>query len=155
MNFLLVFKYSNYLPSCKNQKKLYAIHSWEKCPTARTDRKRDSQMDRQKDKGDFIGHSVEQGSKVQYNPNKKKENIPLDDMIVDMLSNKKCNPTGTELFIRGRKLNISLVVLQNFILKFQKNTRLNSTYFFIMRTLNKREPQQIETNHFSDIDFKT
>ena len=46
--------------------------------------------------------------------------IVFDDMIVDMLSSKKINPRVTEVFIRGRKLNISLVLLQNLILLFQK-----------------------------------
>ena len=48
----------------------------------------------------------------EYNPNKKrKRTIVFDDMIADMLSNKNCNPVVTELFIRGRKLNISLVFI--------------------------------------------
>ena len=48
----------------------------------------------------------------QYNPNKKRKIlIVFDDMIADILSNKKLNPILTELFIRGRKLNISLVFL--------------------------------------------
>ena len=43
----------------------------------------------------------------EYNSNKKQEIlIAFDDMIADMLSNKKLNPIVTELFIRGRKLNI-------------------------------------------------
>ena len=47
-----------------------------------------------------------------FNPNKKwKILIAFDDMIVDMLSNKKLNPIVTELFIRGRKLNISFVFI--------------------------------------------
>ena len=46
--------------------------------------------------------------------------IVFDDMIVDMLNSKKINPRVTEVFIRGRKLNISLVLLQNLILLFQK-----------------------------------
>ena len=46
----------------------------------------------------------------EYDPNKKsKIFIIFDDVTADMLSNKKLNPLGTELFIRGRKLNISLV----------------------------------------------
>ena len=46
----------------------------------------------------------------EYNPDKKhKTLIVFNDMIADMLSNKKLNPIVTELFIRGRKLNISLV----------------------------------------------
>ena len=47
-----------------------------------------------------------------YNPNKKRKIlIVYDDMIADMFSNKKLNPIVTELFIRGRKLNISLVFI--------------------------------------------
>ena len=46
--------------------------------------------------------------------------IVFDDMIVDMLSSKKINPRVTEVFIRVRKLNIPLVLLQNLILLFQK-----------------------------------
>ena len=46
--------------------------------------------------------------------------IVFDAMIVDMLSSKKINPRVTEVFIRVRKLNISLVLLQNLILLFQK-----------------------------------
>ena len=55
--------------------------------------------------------------------NLDKENkilIVFDDMIADMISNKKLNSIITELFIRGRKLNISLVLLFNHTLKFQK-----------------------------------
>ena len=48
----------------------------------------------------------------EYNPNKKRKIlIVFDDTIADMLSNKKLNPIVTELFIRGRKLNISLVFI--------------------------------------------
>ena len=55
-----------------------------------------------------------------YNPNKKhKILIIFDDTIVDMLSNKKLNPMYTELFTRGRKLNI-LFLLHNVILLYQK-----------------------------------
>ena len=47
-----------------------------------------------------------------YSTNKKRKIlIALDDMIADMLSNKKLDPAVTELFIRGRKLNISLVFI--------------------------------------------
>ena len=45
----------------------------------------------------------------KYNPIKKRKKlIVFDDKIFDMLSNKKLNPIVTELFIRGRKLNMSL-----------------------------------------------
>ena len=48
----------------------------------------------------------------KYNPNKKRKIFVIfDDMIPDMLSNKKLNPIVIELFIRGRKLNISIVFI--------------------------------------------
>ena len=90
-----------------------------------------------------------------YNPMKKREIlIVFDDMIADMISNNKLNPIVTELFIRGRKLNISIVFITQSYLKVPKDVRLNSTHFFIMKIPNKRELQQIALNHSSDIDFK-
>ena len=55
-------------------------------------------------------------------------------MIADMLSNKKINPIVTELFIRGRKLNISLVFITQSFSTIPKNIRLNSTHYFVMKT---------------------
>ena len=75
-------------------------------------------------------------------------------MIVDMINNKKLNLIGIELFIRGRKLNISLVFMTQSYFKVPKDVRLNPTLFFIMRIPNKRELQQIAINHSSDTDFK-
>ena len=80
--------------------------------------------------------------------------IVFDDMIADMMNNKKLNPIVTELFIRERKLNISIVFITQSYFKVPKDVRLNSTHFFIMKILNKRELQQIALNHSSDIDFK-
>ena len=80
--------------------------------------------------------------------------IVFDDMIADMINNKKLNPIVTELFIRGRKLNISIVFITQSYFKVPKDVRLNSTHFFIMKILNKRELQQIALNQSSDIDFK-
>ena len=90
-----------------------------------------------------------------YNPGKnRKVLIVFDDMIADMINNKKLNPIVTELFIRGRKLNISIVFITQWYFKVPKDVRLNSTYLFIMKIPNKRELQQIALNHSSDIDFK-
>ena len=90
-----------------------------------------------------------------YDPNKKRKIlIVFDDMIADMLSNKKLNPIVTELFIRGRKLNISLVFITQSYFAVPKNIRLNSTHYFVMKIPNKRELQQIAFNHSSDIDFQ-
>ena len=59
-----------------------------------------------------------------------------------------------ELFVRGRKLNISLVFIMQSYFKFRKDVRLNTTYFFITKILNKRELQNIAQNHSSDINTK-
>ena len=67
---------------------------------------------------------------------KRKILIAFDDMIADMI-NKKLNPVVTELFIRGRKLNISLVFITQSYFKVPKEVRVNVTHFFIMKTLNK------------------
>ena len=75
-------------------------------------------------------------------------------MIAGMINNKKLNPVATELFIRGRKLNISLVFIAQSYFKVPKDVRLNSTHFFIMKIPNKRELEQTGSNYPSDIDFK-
>ena len=85
---------------------------------------------------------------------KRKVLIVFDDMIADMINNNKLNPIVTELFIRRRKLNISIVFITQSYFKVPKDVRLNSTHFFIMKIPNKRELQQIALNHSSDIDFK-
>ena len=91
----------------------------------------------------------------EYNPIKKRKVlIVFYDMITDMINNNKLNPVVTELFIRGRKLNISIVFITQSYFKLPKDIRLNSTHFFIMKIPNKRELQQIALNHLSDIDVK-
>ena len=90
----------------------------------------------------------------EYNPNKKRKKlIVFDDMIPDMLSNKNINTTITELYIRCKKLNISLVFITQFHVVVTKNVVLNSMHYFIMKLPNKRELQRIAFNHPSDIDF--
>ena len=75
-------------------------------------------------------------------------------MISDMINNKKLNSIVTELFIRGRKLNISLVFITQSYFKVPKDVRLNTTHFFIMKIPNRRELQQIALDNSSNIDFK-
>ena len=75
----------------------------------------------------------------EYNPNKEhKILIAFDDVIADMLSNKKRNPTVTELFIRGRKLDISQIFITQSYFSVAKNIRLNSTHYFIMKSPTSR-----------------
>ena len=88
---------------------------------------------------------------------KNKENkilIVFEDIIADMIHNKKLNSIVTELFIRGRKINISLVFITQTIIKVPKDVRLNTSHFFIAKVQNKRELQQIAINHSSDINTK-
>ena len=86
--------------------------------------------------------------------NRDKENeilIVFDYMIADMTSNKTVDSVVTELFIRGRKLNISLAFIAQSYFKDPKDARLNTTLFFIAKIPNKREFQEIARNHSSDI----
>ena len=90
-----------------------------------------------------------------YNFNKEnKIFIVFDDMIADMINNKKLNSVVTELFNRCRELNISLVFISQSYFKVPKDVRNNNTHFFIMKIPNKRELQQIAINHSSDINTK-
>ena len=90
-----------------------------------------------------------------YNPDKEnKILIVFDDMIADMIHNKKLDSVVTELFIRGRKLNISLVFITQSYFKVPKDVRLNTTHFFIAKISNKRELRDIAINHSSDISTK-
>ena len=75
-------------------------------------------------------------------------------MIADMINNKKLNSIVTELFIRGKTLNISFLFVTQSYFKVPKDIRLNSTHFFIMKIPNERELQQIALNHSSDISSK-
>ena len=91
----------------------------------------------------------------EYTPNKKsKILINLDDLIADILSITKLNPTVTELFIRDGKLNISVVFITQSYCAMLKSIRPNSTHYFIRKIPNKWELQQTAFSHSSDIDFK-
>ena len=90
----------------------------------------------------------------KYADKERKILIVFDDMIADMINIKKLNSIVTDLFIRGRKLNISLAFITQSYFKVPEDVRLNSTQFFIMKIPNKRELQQIALNHPSDINSK-
>ena len=90
-----------------------------------------------------------------YNPDKEnKILIVFDDVIADMIHNRKLNSIVTKLFIKGRKLNISLVFITQSYCKVPKDVRLNTSHFFIAKIKNKRELQEIAINHSSDINTK-
>ena len=75
-------------------------------------------------------------------------------MIADMVHNKKLDSIVTELFIRGRKLNISLIFITQSYFKVPKDVRLNITHFFIAKIPDKRELREITINHSLDISTK-
>ena len=88
-----------------------------------------------------------------YNLHKENKILIVFDMIADMINDKKLNSIATELFIRGRKLNISLVFITQSYFKVSKDVRLNTTHFFIPKIPNKGELNHI-ANHSSDINTK-
>ena len=74
----------------------------------------------------------------EYNLNKKQKILTVfDDVVADMLGNKKLKPRVTELFIKKRKLNISLVFITQSYFAVPKNIRLNSTHYFFIKIPNK------------------
>ena len=80
--------------------------------------------------------------KILKNTNQIKRLIVFDDMVTHMLSNKRVNPIVTELFIRVRKLNISLVFIRQYYFAVPKNITLNSTHYFVMKIPSRRELQE-------------
>ena len=90
-----------------------------------------------------------------YNPNRKRKIlIVFDGMITDIMPNKTFQARIKELFIRCRKLNISLVFIIQSYFSAPKDVRLISTHYLIMKINNRKELQNIAINHSADIDYK-
>ena len=90
-----------------------------------------------------------------YNPLRKpKVLIVFDDMIADIMANKKCQQILEELSIRSRKTNISLVFISKSYFLVPKNVRLNCMHYYIMKISNQIELSNIAQNHTSDIVYK-
>ena len=90
-----------------------------------------------------------------YNPiRKRKKLIVFDDMIADIMTNKKFQAIIKELFIRCRKLNISLIFMTQSYFSVRKDARLNTTHYFIMKISDKIELQNMSCNHSADINYK-
>ena len=89
-----------------------------------------------------------------YNPSRKRKVVTVfNDMIADIMANKRFQATIKELFIRCRKLNVSLVFITQSFFSVSKDVRLNSTHYLITNMNNKRELQNIAINHSADIDY--
>ena len=90
-----------------------------------------------------------------YNLNRKRKIlIVFNDMIADIMTNKRFQGITKELFIRCRKLNISLVFITQSYFSVPKDVRLNLTHYLIMKINNRKELQNIAINHSADIDYK-
>ena len=90
-----------------------------------------------------------------YNPSRKiKILIVFDDMIADIMSNKNFQAIIKELFIRCRKLYISLVFITQSYFSVSKDGRLNSTHYLIMKINSRKKLQDIAINHYADVDYK-
>ena len=89
-----------------------------------------------------------------YNPSSnRKILIVFDDMIADIMTNKKIRDITKELFIRCIKVNISLVFIIQSYFSAPKDMRLNSTHYLIMRINSGKESQNIKINHSADIGY--
>ena len=84
----------------------------------------------------------------------KKVLIVFDDTTADIMTNKRFQAIMKELFIRCRKLNISLAFITQSCFSVPKDVRLNSTDYLIMKINNKRELQIIAINHSANIDYQ-
>ena len=90
-----------------------------------------------------------------YKPNRQRKDLNLsDDIIADIMKNKKFQAIIKELFIRCRKLNIALVFITQSYFSIPKDGRLNSTHYLMMKINNKRKLENIARSHSVDIDYK-
>ena len=90
-----------------------------------------------------------------YNKNRyKKVLIIFDDMITDIMRSEKFKAIVKELFIRCRKLSISIVFITESYFKTPKDARLNSTHYILMKIGNKKELKSIAEENPGNLDFK-
>ena len=80
--------------------------------------------------------------------------IVFDDMIADIITNKKFQAILKELFIRCRKLNISLVFITQPYFSIPKDVKLNSTHYLIVKINSRKISRNIAINHSADNDYK-
>ena len=90
-----------------------------------------------------------------YNKNRnKKVSIIFDDMIADIMRSETFKAIIKELFIRCRKLNISIVVTTQSYFRAPKDARLNSTHYILMKIGNKKELKSIAEEKSGHLDYK-
>ena len=93
-------------------------------------------------------------SMITIQAKKEKKLIVFDDTIADIMTNRRFQAIIKELFVRCKKLNISLVFITQFYFSVPKDVRLNSTHYLIMKINKRKELQNIAIDHSTDIDYK-
>ena len=92
---------------------------------------------------------------IDYNPSRKRKIlIVFDDMIANVMRNKKFQAIIRELFIRCSKLDNSFVFITKSYFSVPKDVRLNSKHYLIMKVNHRKNLQNIAINHCADIDHK-
>ena len=107
----------------------------------------------------FIEYSSDMNDVLEdinsYNKNRnKKVLIIFDDMISDIMRSEKFKTIVKEIFIRCRKLNISIIFITQSYFRTPKHARLNSTHYIIMKIGNKKELKSIAEENSGHLDFK-
>ena len=106
----------------------------------------------------FIEHSNSMDDVLfnieDYNKRRRRKFLIIfDDMISHVMSDKKAQQILKDLFVRCRKLNISICFLTQSYFSVPKDVRLNWTHYILFKLNNKRELQNIAINNSADIDF--
>ena len=99
---------------------------------------------------DDVYHNID-----EYNPTRKRKIlIVFNDVIADIMSNKEFQAIVKDLFIRCRKLSISIAFISQFYCSVPKDVRLSTAHFYAMKINSKRELQNIAIHHSADIDYR-
>ena len=107
----------------------------------------------------FIKYSSDMNDVLEdsNNYNKKRDKevlIIFDDMIADIMRSEKFKAIVKELFVRCRKLNISIVFISQSYFRTPKDATLNSTHYILMKMGNKKELKSIAEENSGHLDFK-
>ena len=89
-----------------------------------------------------------------YNNRDKKLLIVFDDMIADIMRSEKFKAVIKELFIRCRKLNISIVFITQSYFRIPKDAKLNSTHYILIKIGNKKELKSIPEEKSGHLDYR-
>ena len=154
-----IIKFNNHQPDIFKLY-LYAKHSYETKYQFLINKRESIGVKHFHDPNAFIEYSNDMQDVCknidEYNIDKERKIvIVFDDMIANMINNKKFKFDSNRIVHQGQKINISLVfIITQSYFKTPKDVRLNTTHFFITKIPNKRELQQIALNHSLDISTK-